>query len=169
MSKIISYFNDYAEKYYSTLNDRPFYRITHEIVPNDEFLVALEKARRITVAKFVVDKEDIGASDFKDLSGRNDINQNVELVLKPVGKGLSIMSSTIKDYYKKKNKNHIIKRIMVDGQGDLGPIKLDTDSMKTRDTVTVSIDITGVVESKSIYNEFKGILHKYINDGNDSE
>lgn len=163
MSKIVSYLNDMANKYYEEKNQTKFYRFDKALIPNEEFLITLSKMERISVATFVVDKEDLDASDFRDLANRKDIRDEIEIVVKPVRKGASIMKKTIEDYYNKKKRNHKIKRIFARGEGEKGKIYLDTEQMKTRYTIRVDTDIYGVVKSEDIFSKFENILLKYLN------
>lgn len=159
MGRIIAYLDDMAEKYYASINNTKFYRFDSEIVPDDDFLKNLSKMSKINVATFLVDKKELNTSDFKDLAGRSDVRDEIAIVVKPKGKGLSILSKTIEDYYNKKNTNHIIRRILASGNATNGTITIDTEKMKTKHTINVEADVaTNEVIPNSIFGEFSEIL-----------
>lgn len=163
-ARINNYFNRMAEKYYESIKNSKFYKFDMLIVPNEEFLEELGKMKKISVARLFVDKSDINVSDFFSLSGKNDVRDDVEIVVKPI-KGLSLMTTTIKDIYNNKNDKHKIKRILINGESKEGPVCLDTEKMKTKHNIAVETEFdTGLVKTESIFEEFKTIL---MGDGGD--
>lgn len=167
MTKIASYLNDMANRYYAEKGDTKFYRFDVELIPNNDFLQMLEKAKKISMATFVIDKEYLDASEFQDLAKRKDIRDEIEIVVKPTGRGHSIMRNTVKDYHSKKKKNNKIKRIYLKGESEKGKLSIDTEQMKTRHTVYVDSDVNGVVKANSIFNELNGVLTENSVNGDD--
>ena len=102
-------------------------------------------------------------SDTKALSGKNELSDNADIVLKP-SKGVSIFRTTVEDFYKMYNdKNKRIKRVTVDGESvEKTSLSFNTEQMKDKRIVDVAINsITEEVLTEDIYkrflNELEGI------------
>lgn len=151
-TKIQDYLNECIKDYYK---ENKFYGINLELVPSDEFLEELANAKRLNLVKFVMDKEDLECSEFRDMSDRNDIREDVEIIYKPVLR-TSIDKNTIRDYLNKKESSNKIKRIIVEAEGENSKIRLDTDQMKKNYYMEVESEIdTNSFDTESAFKEFE--------------
>lgn len=151
-TKIQSYLNACIKDYYK---ETRFYGINLEIVPNDDFLQELAQAKKLNLVKFIMDKEDLNCSEFRDMSDRNDIRDEVELIYKPVIR-TSINKKTIADYLDKKEKSKKIKRIIVEAEGENSTIRLDTEKMKKNYYMDVDYELdTNSFSTESAFNQFE--------------
>lgn len=157
-TKIQGYLNDCIREYYK---ENKFYGINLEIVPSEEFLEELSKAKKLNLVKFVMDKEDLNCSEFRDMSGRNDIRDEVELIYKPVIR-TSIDKKTIRDYLEKKERSKKIKRIIVEAEGENSTIRLDTERMKKNYYMDVDYEID--TNSFSTISAFEQFEENFIGD-----
>ena len=133
-AKIITYITECIKYYHDAHDDAIRYSISSKNIVSRDFLDALEKLRRIKAVTLTVDQEDIEVSEFKALAGRRDISEDVDIVLKPAGKGQSIFGNTVRDFYEKYNDRSMpIKRITVEGDRDTNdPLVFDTEKMKEK-------------------------------------
>jgi len=106
----------------------------------------------------------VKVSELKDFSGKNDLSQDVDIVLRRNSPKIGIFHQTVKEFYELYNdKNKKIKRITVKGENDEEIQTIfNTERMKEKVIVEVSTEIgTGEVDSKEIMrilkNEVKGI------------
>ncbi|MDK2585004.1 hypothetical protein QOZ83_03950 [Romboutsia sedimentorum] len=151
-TKIQEYLNGCIKEYYK---ENKFYGINLELVPSDEFLAELASAKKLSLVKFIMDKEDLDCSEFRDMSERNDIREDVELIYKPVVR-TSIDKKTIRDYLNKKEQSNKIKRIIVEAEGENSTIRLDTEKMKKNYYLEVESEIeTNSFDTESAFKEFE--------------
>lgn len=160
--RIVQYWESFIKKYHKKLKQKGTYGMQYKNVVSKDFLAALEKAGRIKAVTLTVDQEDIAVSEVKALSGRNDLNSDVNIVLKPAGEGKSILGNTVKDFFKMyKADNTKIKRIMVDADTPgKEPLIFDTEQMKEKIVINVEGTGTNEVDTESIYVRFMEELRR---------
>ena len=78
---IVDYLNTQFISYNEDTDDKYHYSISYEIMPGEDFLSSIKKAKTMSILKLVVSKEDI-KDDFMMFAGRNDIADEVEICLK---------------------------------------------------------------------------------------
>ena len=162
-TKVVKYLEYFSKKYHTNKNDSIRYNIVHKNIVSKDFLEALQRVERIKMVTLEVESEAINVSEQKKFAKRADLSQTADIVLKPSAKGSSILSDTVKDFYKMYNdKNTSILSVTVDAENEnKDPIKFDTESMKQKDIVEVDTNSRGEVESTSIYRRFEEILEFY--------
>ena len=160
--RIVQYWESFIKKYHKKLKQKGNYGMQYKNVVSKDFLAALEKAGRIKAVTLTVDQENIAVSEIKALSGRNDLNSDVNIIVKPASEGRSILGNTVKDFFKMyRDDNTQIKRIMVDADTpNKEPLVFDTEQMKKK--IVINVDGTGTneVNTDSIYARFLEELHK---------
>lgn len=160
--RIVTYWESFIKKYHKKMKQKGNYGMQYKNVVSKDFLAALEKAGRIKAVTLTVDQENIAVSEVKALSGRNDLNPDVNIMVKPVGEGKSILGNTVKDFFKMyKDENNQIKRITVDAETpNKEPLAFDTEQMKEK--IVINVDGTGTneVNTDSIYARFQEELRK---------
>lgn len=161
--KIISYLNERIKLYHQKKDKNIRYRYESRNVVSRDFLKSLEKIHRIKAVTLTIDREDLQVSDTKALSGKNELSDDADIVLKP-SKGASIFRTTVENFYKMYNdRNKRIKRVTVDGESvEKTPLSFNTEQMKDKRIVEVAINsITEEVLTEDIYkcflNELEGI------------
>lgn len=159
--RILSYINEFAKSIHVAREDYIRYTISGKNIVSRDFLSALEKLKRIKAVTLTVDQEEVGVSEFKALSGKHDISEDVDIVLKPAARGMSILGTTVRDFFDKYNNRSMpIKRITVEGDRETNdPLVFDTEKMKEKYPVEVLTNVNGEVEAYDIFNE----MHKIIN------
>jgi hypothetical protein len=162
--KIMAYIEEYIEKAHKKKHEVVLYKIRHENIVSRDFLKALEKVKRIKAVTLTVDQEEVGVSDYKRFSGRNDISNDVDIVLKPAAKGASIFGDTVQEFYNMyKNQSMPIKRITIDGDREnKNPLTFDTEKMKEKNTINVQEEfITGEADTKDMFAQLEDLLKYY--------
>lgn len=154
--KILHYIERRVVKYHEKREDNIRYRIEGKNIVSKDFIMSLEKMHKIKAVTLTVDQEDVSVSEVKELSGRNDISNDVDIVLKRSSSKTGIFSSTVKDFYKLYNdKSKRIKRVTVEGDNiNNDPISFNTEQMKEKVVVEVDTEIgTGEVNTKDMYRK----------------
>lgn len=158
-SKLAVYINwvldIYAEKTGSPYN----YEVEFEYVPCDSFVEEIEKMRTISLLKITTNKKTVG-DDFKLLADLEETKNTVELVYKRKKRNLSLPKEPIKAYYDDlSGDNSRIYRIIAEGTGDNGPIKLDSDLIKMKRELSIETTIeTEEIDDKSFFNSVQLLL-----------
>lgn len=152
LSKILEYLNGEIAKYHKTIvKDSVNYRVCHNNIVSQDFLKALENTNRIKSVKLVVDMQEIDVSEFKMFSEKNDIKKEFDITLKPVKRGMSIGTDTVKDFFKEYRGAGMIRRIYVNSDSlDGNPLSFDTEKMKQKESVEVSETSTGEPDVEDI-------------------
>lgn len=160
MTKAIEYLNTKIKATHVEKKDNKLYKIKHENLVSKDFLDALENIDRITMVKLSVNREQINVSDQKAFAQKNDLHNTVDIILKPAGRGLGILSDTVKDFYKMyNNPGSIVKSVTIEGEGEQKePIKFDTEAMKKKEYISVKGNSRGEVITSSINSKFKELL-----------
>ncbi|MFW6678810.1 hypothetical protein ACOAOT_14240 [Lacrimispora sp. AGF001] len=161
--KIIYYINMFVDKYHKSKKDMYYYTIKHKNMVSEDFLKSLEMLDRIKVVTLTMDQEDVGVSETKAFAGINDISGDVDIVLKPTGRGKGIRQNTVKDFYNKYNDKSLkIKRITVEGDRETkDPLVFDTERMKQKYPVEVLEESNGEVKSFDIFREMRTLCRYY--------
>lgn len=162
--KIIHYIEKMVQAYHKKKEDNIKYRFESKSLISMDFIQSLDKMHKISAVTLTVDYEDVKVSELKDFSGKNDLSQDVDIVLKRNSPKIGIFRQTVKEFYELYNdKNKKIKRITVKGENDEEIQTIfNTERMKEKVIVEVSTEIgTGEVDSGEIMrilkNEVKGI------------
>lgn len=155
---IINYLNQAILEVHKELDDGIGYKlITHQKVSTD-FIKALEKTEKIKAVKITIDSQDLTASEIKELSGRADLSDDIDIVYKP--SGVKIAKNTVKDFFKiYKSPKRKIKRVYVDSTYDSGiPLCFDTEKMREKEVIDVEVHVSGEVKKEDLFNQMKGFL-----------
>lgn len=163
-TKIREYLNDYIKNYHKNIKrDNQIYRIETNNMISQDFLYALSRARRIKAIRLIVNQKDLDISENKALADRADLNPDVEIYLKPAGRGMRIHHSTVKEFYKiYKDPKKKIKKIYVDAdENDGNPLKFDTERMKDKHILDVLERYNGEVDTESLHTVMFQTLNKY--------
>lgn len=86
---IIDYLNAKFKQYSEECNDNYLYTLIHEIMPGDDFLTSLKKAKTTSFITLTVSKDDLN-DDFMRFANRTDINDEVQILIKKTEKGQEI-------------------------------------------------------------------------------
>lgn len=164
ISKIKEYFTEKIWKYHCDVKqDDVRYEVLAYNKLSREFIIALENAKRISALKVTIETEDVEVSEFKKLSELNDINDDVEIMMKPVKRGASINPKTVKNFYNiyKENPGRI-KRIWVNTEDmEKNPLSFDTDKVKEKIVVKVGEEEGGQPDSRELITMLKSNLQKF--------
>lgn len=155
-SVVEEYLKNYFRKYLTSENMKVDYELVIEIIPDKNFVEELKDIKRINLATIVVSKNIVKSKAFERFSGRDIVQDNVQLVFKPIPKGTISKDDVLEAYNNKENEE--IKRIIVHGFNENGRVKLDTEPIKTIEKISVELDENGIVTKESIQGEFKKIF-----------
>lgn len=163
VTQLFEYLNEFIFKYHETKKDFVYYALVHSNIVSKEFLDKLESVKRIKAVTLTVDQEDVSVSETKAFAGRDDISQEVDIYLKPCSKGKSILSDTVKDFYKMYcDANKKVKRITIKADNEeQNPISFDTEKIKAKEVVDVSETLNGEVHEYSIKEKLMSVLKRY--------
>lgn len=155
---IIDYLNTQFSNYNEDTDDKYHYELSHEIMPGDDFLTSVKKARTITMLKLIVSKDDI-QDDFMRFAGRADISDEIEICLKRP-KGLKkLPENLIKAYYEDLQSNNKIKKIVAKGTNISGNFEAATDLIKMKHYLTVkALSLTHEVDSTDFFEKAQAFI-----------
>ena len=152
---IVDYLNTQFINYNEDTDDRYHYSISYEIMPGEDFLSSIKKAKTMSVLKLVVSKEDI-KDDFMMFAGRNDIADEVEICLKRPKGAKRFPDNLIQAYFdNSRNKaTGKIKKITIKGTNASGQFEVDTELMKMKHYLSVAAEaITNEVNSSDFFGK----------------
>lgn len=160
---IVDYLNTQFVRYNEDTDDKYHYTLSHEIMPGDDFLDSLKKARTTSALKLTVSKEDI-RDDFMQFANRNDIDDGVEIWLKRPKGAKKFPDNLIKAYYDDMQSNNRIKKISVRGTNAAGQFEIDTDLMKMKHYLSVNAEsVTNEVNSEDFFTKAQGFIDETRN------
>ena len=160
---IVDYLNTQFVRYNEDTDDKYHYTLSHEIMPGDDFLDSLKKARTTSALKLTVSKEDI-RDDFMQFANRNDIDDEVEIWLKRPKGAKKFPDNLIKAYYDDMHSNNRIKKISVRGTNAAGQFEIDTDLMKMKHYLSVNAEsVTNEVNSEDFFTKAQGFIDETRN------
>ncbi len=160
---MVDYINSQFEKLNEQSDEDILYRASYEIVPSEEFLTQLKKAKTMHALRLEVDRE-VFKDDFWSLSGRNDIRDTVEVVIKRP-KGTKIFpENLIKAYYDNMQSDSRIKSITVSGHGVANDsMEISTDLIKMKHCISVECeDVTFEVRSSDFFFKAQGFINNML-------
>ena len=159
---IVDYLNTQFVRYNEDTDDKYHYTLSHEIMPGDDFLDSLKKARTTSALKLTVSKEDI-RDDFMQFANRNDIDDEVEIWLKRPKGAKKFPDNLIKAYYDDMQSNNRIKKISVRGTNAAGQFEIDTDLMKMKHYLSVNAEsVTNEVNSEDFFTKAQGFIDEVV-------
>jgi hypothetical protein len=157
--------NDYMDDNFKDLAGSGIKVSISPIIDRD-FITHLYSMERICVARVWVDKQSKILLDDEDLNFTNEegsLRSTYEVILKPEVKK-SLSKTLIEKLLKVKNRGKIY-RIVVEGIGNYGPIKLDTEAIKLGRQLEVLLDSDGHIDTEDIFDKY---VHFITNEFNDS-
>ncbi len=162
-SKLIDYLSKQIKHYHELKEDMHYYSMNYAPIVSRDFLASLEKLKNIKAVTITVDQEDVGVSETKRFAGRNDISEDIDIVLKPVKRGVGIKGNTVKEFYKMyKDRSMPIKRITVKGDRESkNPLVFNTEAMKEKYPIEVTEDINGEAISEDVFREMVSLCRYF--------
>lgn len=156
---IVDYLNSQFCIYNEETEDKYHYTLSYEIMPGDDFLNSLKKARTVRAIKLIVSKNDI-KDDFMSFAGREEISDEVEICLRRPKKAKKFPENLIKSYYEEMQSNNKIKRIIAVGTNHAGgQMDIDTDLIKMKHYLRVKIQsVTNEVESVDFFDQSQAFI-----------
>lgn len=150
---IIDYLNAKFKQYSEECNDNYLYTLIHEIMPGDDFLTSLKKAKTTSFITLTVSKDDLN-DDFMRFANRTDISDEVQILIKKPRKAKKFPENLIKAYYEDMQSNNKIKKIAVKGTNKSGTFEAATDLIKMKHYLTVEAEgLTNEVCSSEFFNK----------------
>ena len=157
--------NEQFIKYNEDNKDKFHYIISYDIMPGEDFLSSIKKAKTMSVLKLIVSKDDIN-DDFMGFAGRTDIADEVEIRIKRPRGVKKYPDNLIQAYFKEnqKSKNSKIKRITIKGTNEAGQFEIDTDLMKMKHYLSVKqMAVTNEVDSYDFFNRAQEFIDEMRN------
>lgn len=142
-----SYYNTNSLSYVPLISIKP--------TPSEDFLADLSSTTRISLVKIFADKNSVTNDPDLIMSNSNaNVRDIAELVYKANLKQ-QIFKSDVSTLYQSHMANpRKIFRIVVEGNGERGKIKLDTHGGKMAKYISANLDIDGLVDTEDILNKF---------------
>lgn len=155
---MIDYLNAQFSRYNEETDDKYHYELSYEIMPGDDFLTSLKKARTISSLRLTVSRDDI-KDDFMDFAGRSEISDDVEICFKRPKGAKKFPENLIKAYYEDMQSNSKIKRISISGMSASGKFEADTDLIKMKHCLTVRAEsVTNEVGSEDFFDKAQSFI-----------
>ena len=163
IKSIVDYLNSEFVKLHEQSDDAYFYQISSEIVPSDTFLNQLKKAKSISMLRLEVDKE-LFKDDFWALSGRNDVKESIDVIIKRPKHSRYFPDNLIKSYYDNMQSDNRIKSITVSGKGAAkNSMEISTDLIKMKHCISVEMeDITYEVNSSDFFSKAQSFVDEMM-------
>lgn len=159
---IVDYLNTQFVSYNEDTDDKYHYSISYEIMPGEDFLSSIKKAKTMSILKLVVSKEDI-RDDFMMFAGRNDIANEVEICLKRPKGAKKFPENLIKAYFDN-SQNKVtgkIKKVTIKGTNSFGQFEVDTELMKMKHYLSVSAEkVTNEVSSSDFFKKAQEFIEE---------
>jgi hypothetical protein len=159
---IVDYLNTQFVSYNEDTDDKYHYSISYEIMPGEDFLSSIKKAKTMSILKLVVSKEDI-KDDFIMFAGRNDIANEVEICLKRPKGAKKFPENLIKAYFDN-SQNKVtgkIKKVTIKGTNSFGQFEVDTELMKMKHYLSVSAEkVTNEVSSSDFFKKAQEFIEE---------
>ncbi len=162
---IVDYLNTQFISYNEDTDDKYHHSISYEIMPGEDFLSSIKKAKTMSVLKLVVSKEDI-KDDFMMFAGRNDIADEVEICLKRPKGAKRFPDNLIQAYFNNSQNNATgkIKKITIKGTNASGQFEVDTELMKMKHYLSVVAEaITNEVNSSDFFGKAQEFIEETRN------
>ena len=159
---IVDYLNTQFINYNEDTDDKYHYSISYEIMPGEDFLSSIKKAKTMSVLKLVVSKEDI-KDDFMMFAGRNDIADEVEICLKRPKGAKRFPDNLIQAYFDNSQNKATgkIKKITTKGTNSFGQFEVDTERMKMKHYLSVSAEmVTNEVNSSDFFEKAQEFIEE---------
>lgn len=161
IGKILYYLNDKLNSFAEISNAQLIFTLSKEIMPGDDFLSELRNMTKISLLKLTIEKEDFN-DDFLCFAQRANIKDTVDLVIKKARKNIDIPKSLIRNYYNNMHEDNVIKRIVAEGANPSGPIRLDTELIKMKQSFKVNtVTITNEIDSNMFFEAVEDFLQNY--------
>ena len=158
---IVDYLNTQFVSYNEDTDDKYHYSISYEIMPGEDFLSSIKKAKTMSILK-LVGKEDI-KDDFMMFAGRNDIADEVEICLKRPKGAKKFPENLIKAYFDN-SQNKVtgkIKKVTIKGTNSFGQFEVDTELMKMKHYLSVSAEmVTNEVNSSDFFEKAQEFIEE---------
>lgn len=149
--------------YNEDTDDKYHYSLSYEIMPGDDFLATLKKAKTISMLTLTVSKDDI-PNDFMRFAGRNDVDDDVEISLRRPKGAVKFPDNLIKAYYDDLQSNNKIRKISVKGTNPAGSFEADTDLMKMKHFLSVKTEnLTSEVDSDDFFDRAQTFIDEMRN------
>jgi len=157
IADIAAYLNGQFNSIQEDSNENYSYTVSFDMLLGEDFLIELDKMKKINLLRLTVDIADLGG-DFQNFAGTNEVRSTVELYLrKKRGKGINIPKNLISDTYnqhKGADSKKQIKKIAVEGSNDSGNLKIDTDSIHMKHSIEVeTFQPTNEVSTADFFNK----------------
>lgn len=170
IGKLVSYLNERIENYREKLSGNYSYSFQSEIMPCNAFLEELRKMKSINLVTLGVARKSI-TNQFMEYANRGDVCDTVDIVLKPDKQTKQerkyVRKSTVKAYFDGMQKNSDITRITAVGRNQNGNFTLDTESMKTKQSIKVKVtEFTHEVKDSSFFLQAQAMLERMKQDEN---
>ena len=162
---IVDYLNTQFISYNEDTDDKYHYSISYEIMPGEDFLSSIKKAKTMSVLKLVVSKEDI-KDDFMMFAGRNDIADEVEICLKRPKGAKRFPDNLIQAYFDNSQDKATgkIKKITIKGTNASGQFEVDTELMKMKHYLSVLAEaVTNEVNSSDFFGKAQEFIEETRN------
>lgn len=153
--------DEYLHIKYGALNiDLSAFEIDIKPAPSEDFLIDLNKTKRISLLKLTVDRDQVVDDIDCRFSGQDDnIRPTAELIYKPVFRNEIKKRQVEKVFRSYKENPKKILRIVVEANGENGKIKLDTEGAKMAKYINTNLSIDGLVDTQDIFTKFNNFIN----------
>jgi hypothetical protein len=164
ITDISAYLNEQLNSIHEDSDEQYSYSVSFQMMPSEDFLIELDKMKKVNLLRVTMDIQDLGLSDFQNLAGRDTLRSTVELHLRKKSRGTNISKGLIGSFYQEhrniSSKKHI-RKIAVEGSNDSGNLKIDTESIHMKHSVIVeTIEPTNVVDSNDFFDKVSTAINE---------
>ena len=159
LGAVIKYFNHLFEMYAQAEGIDKSYVLQQSVIPSEDFLSALDRTNRITVAEVFVKKEFIG-TEFLGLVDTDDQTQNDLTITIKAKPRQSLKKRTVRALYERvMTAGAEVKRVRIRGK-DAEKMSIVIDSLNGKKVLETTVDLldSGIVDSTSILKKMEDLL-----------
>lgn len=159
VSQVTRYLNSWLRKYIQEKKLKDNFYFIFSIVPSEDFLSSLDKAKRITIAELFTERELLG-SDYFNLMDLDDNSQEDIIMQVKAKRNCSLPKQSVQKVFNKMiSSESKLKRIRIYAKDNQNMnMILDSMNAKKKQEIVVELKENGTVDSYSIFSKMEDIL-----------
>jgi hypothetical protein len=160
ISMIVNYLNEKLKLYNEQVMIEHHYKFSYQIVPGDDFLTEIKKAKYITLLKVTVCKDEVKDS-FLKFAGRSDIPETIDISIKRPKDCKNFPQDLIKEYYNDMQQDNKIYEIFAEVERQHGKFSANTNLIKMKQFIDVELTpITKEVDSPDFFKKAQNFINE---------
>ena len=159
MGGVIKYFNRLFKEFLIQRGIEPDFYLWASVIPQEDFLTALNTADRVTIAELFVEKDVLGSGFLNVMDIDDNSQEDLVMTIKAKPRQTIGKRAIKQTFLSLATEGTVVKRIRLFGK-DINKMSVMIDSLngKKLDEVTVNLTDKGIVDSVSIFSKIEEVL-----------